>query len=199
MNITGLDYNRERERLVLPEYGREVQSMVDHATTIEDRSVRQRCAENIIEIMERMFPQNKESADYKRRLWDQLAIMSDFKLDIDYPYDVSEARKIATKPDPLPYPMTQIPVRHYGKMVFDMLEKLKTMPAGRERDSLVQVTANQMKRNLHQWGHGAVDDEKVIDDIARYTDGVIQIDPATFKFEPVSAVREPKEKKKRKR
>lgn len=199
MNITGLDYNTERERLVLPEYGREVQSMVDHAMTIEDRSVRQRCAENIIEIMERMFPQNKESADYKRRLWDQLAIMSDFKLDIDYPYDVSEARKIATKPDPLPYPMTQIPVRHYGKMVFDMLEKLKTMPAGRERDSLVQVTANQMKRNLHQWGHGAVDDEKVIDDIARYTDGVIQIDPATFKFEPVSAVREPKEKKKRKR
>lgn len=199
MNITGLDYNTERERLVLPEYGREVQSMVDHAMTIEDRSMRQRCAENIIEIMERMFPQNKESADYKRRLWDQLAIMSDFKLDIDYPYDVSEARKIATKPDPLPYPMTQIPVRHYGKMVFDMLEKLKTMPAGRERDSLVQVTANQMKRNLHQWGHGAVDDEKVIDDIARYTDGVIQIDPATFKFEPVSAVREPKEKKKRKR
>lgn len=199
MNITGLDYNTERERLVLPEYGREVQSMVDHAMTIEDRSVRQRCAENIIEIMERMFPQNKESADYKRRLWDQLAIMSDFKLDIDYPYDVSEARKIATKPDPLPYPMTQIPVRHYGKMVFDMLEKLKTMPVGRERDSLVQVTANQMKRNLHQWGHGAVDDEKVIDDIARYTDGVIQIDPATFKFEPVSAVREPKEKKKRKR
>lgn len=199
MNITGLDYNTERERLVLPEYGREVQSMVDHAMTIEDRSARQRCAENIIEIMERMFPQNKESADYKRRLWDQLAIMSDFKLDIDYPYDVSEARKIATKPDPLPYPMTQIPVRHYGKMVFDILEKLKTMPAGRERDSLVQVTANQMKRNLHQWGHGAVDDEKVIDDIARYTDGVIQIDPATFKFEPVSAVREPKEKKKRKR
>ena len=138
MNIEGLDYNTQREQLILPEYGREVQNMVDYALSLPDKEERQRCAESIIVIMDRMFPQNHENPDYKQKLWDHLAIMSNFQLDIDWPYDISGAAKIATKPEPLDYPMTQIPVRHYGKMLFDVFEHLKTMPAGEERDELVR-------------------------------------------------------------
>ena len=183
MNIEGLDYNTQREQLILPEYGREVQNMVDYALSLPDKEERQRCAESIIVIMDRMFPQNHENPDYKQKLWDHLAIMSNFQLDIDWPYDISGAAKIATKPEPLEYPMTQIPVRHYGKMLFDVFEHLKTMPAGEERDELVRQTANQMKRDLYQWSHGSADDEKIASDLARFTDGRIQLDLDTFTFE----------------
>jgi hypothetical protein len=128
--------------------------------------------------------------------------MSGFKLDIDYPYDVSGALKIATKPEPMEYPMQKIPVRHYGKMMFELFEKLKTMPAGKERDQLTRLTANQMKHNLSQWGHGSNDDEKIASDLARFTDGVIQLDLATFKFDTQYQQKQPvqpQQSKKRKR
>ena len=185
MNIEGLDYNTQRERLVLPEYGREIQEMVDYAQTIADKEERQRCAETIVAIMDRMSPQNRENPDYKRKLWDHLATMSNFQLDIDWPYDISGATQIAHKPEPLDYPMTAIPVRHYGKMMFELFEKLKTMPEGEERDELVRQTANQMKRNLHQWSNGSTDDEKIASDLARFTDGIIQLDLSTFRFDQV--------------
>lgn len=123
MDIEGLDYNTQREKLILPEYGREVQNMVDYALTITDRQERQHCAETIVSTMARMFPQNKESEEYLRKLWDHLAIMSNFELDIDYPFDVSQAAKIYTKAEPVQYPMNRIPVRHYGNMMFEMFEK----------------------------------------------------------------------------
>lgn len=197
MNIEGLDYNTQRERLILPEYGREIQNMVDHAIGIEDKAERQRCAETIIGIMDRMFPQNKEATDHKQKLWDHLALMSNFQLDIDWPYDVKQAASMAKKPEPLPYPMTRIPVRHYGNMIFEMLDQLKTMSPGPERDELARMTANQMKRNLAQWSHGSADDEKVISDIARFTDGAIQLDPDSFKFDKVD-IKDNERKRKKK-
>ena len=183
MNIEGLDYNTQRERLILPEYGREVQSMVDHAVGIADRDRRQQCANAIIAIMKRMFPHSTDSVDNERKLWDHLALMSDFKLDIDYPYDVEQAQTIHAKPEPMSYPMRQIPVRHYGNMMFELFGRLKTMPAGKERDELIRLVANQMKRDLTLWGHGASDDEKVASDLAEYTDGKVQLDLGTFKFD----------------
>ena len=149
MNIEGLDYNTQREKLVLPEYGREVQKMVDHAISLPTKEERQQCANTIIGIMERMSPANGDANMHKHKLWDHLALMSNFQLDIDYPYDVDQAMKIATKPEPLAYPMKDIPVRHYGYMMFEIFEKLKTMEPGPERDELVRVTANQMKRWCH--------------------------------------------------
>ena len=183
MNIEGLDYNTQRERLILPEYGREVQSMVDHAVGIADRDRRQQCANAIIAIMKRMFPHSTDSVDNERKLWDHLALMSDFKLDIDYPYDVEQAQTIHAKPEPMSYPMRQIPVRHYGNMMFELFGRLKTMPAGKERDELIRLVANQMKRDLTLWGHGSSDDEKVASDLAEYTDGKVHLDLGTFKFD----------------
>jgi hypothetical protein len=183
MNIEGLDYNTQREKLILPEYGREVQKMVDYAVALPTKEERQKCAESIISIMDRMFTKNRENPNYKQKLWDHLALMSHFELDIDWPYDTSEAQIMSTKPEPMDYPMQRIPVRHYGKMLFEMFEKLKTMEPGMERDELVRITANQMKQCLYQWSHGSADDEKVASDLARFTDGKIQLDLNTFKFQ----------------
>lgn len=183
MNIEGLDYNTQRERLVLPEYGRTVQTMIDQAVRMPDKAERQRRANAIVAAMERMYPHPQGQQDYRRKLWDHLAIMSRFSLDIDYPCDVSGARKIAEKPSPVPYPMTSIPVRHYGNLVLKSFEILKTMPDGAEYDELVRLTANQMKRDLAQWGHGSMDDRRVADDLARFTDGRVKLDPSHFVFE----------------
>ncbi|MEE0336573.1 MAG: DUF4290 domain-containing protein [Prevotella sp.] len=182
MNIEGLDYNTQREKLVLPEYGREVQSMVDYAVALPTKAERQSCANAIIAIMRRMFSQSADAEGFERKLWDHLAMMSNFKLDIDYPFDVTEAQTILSKPEPMTYPMNNIPVRHYGKMMFELFDKLKTMPEGPDRDALVRMAANQMKRDLMVWGHGSSDDEKVASDLAYFTDGKVQLDLDKFKF-----------------
>ena len=186
MNIEGLGYNTSRTRLVLPEYGREVQQMVEYAKTLPTKEERQRCAEEIVKIMNRMFPHNRDDVNYRQKLWDHLAIMSNFELDIDYPYNVSEARSMSKKPQPLGYPMNTIPMRHYGSLVFELFEQLKTMPAGEARDELVRQTANQMKRDLLLWSHANNVEERIAGDLARFTDGAIQIDLATFRFEKIN-------------
>lgn len=183
MKIKGLDYNTQRERLVLPEYGREVQQMVDYCVSLKSRAERQRCANTIIAVMERMMPHTYENKDYRQKLWDHLALMSGFQLDIDYPCDITEAQNMLQKPAPMRYPMKRIPVRHYGNMMFEVFELLKNLPNGAERTELTRLAANQMKRDLVLWGHGSSDDEKVASDLADYTDGKIQLDLETFKFD----------------
>ena len=188
MNIQGLDYNTQREKLLMSEYGREIQKMVDHAVGLPSKEERLKCAKTIIKMMLTKVPQIRSNAGYEQTLWDHLYLMSSGQLDIDWPYDVSGAEKIHSKPTPIPLPQNRIRLRHYGRLVEELLEKLKTMPEGSERDELARQTANQMKRDLLQWGHGSADDEKVADDIARLTDGVIQIDLGTFRFENVTAL-----------
>ncbi len=185
MNIEGLDYNTKRDKLILPEFGREIQKMVDYAVALPDKEERQHCAESIVSIMENMFPQMRDAADYQQKLWDNIAIMSDFKLDIDYPFDVSNAKKISTKPEPMNYHLSNIKVRHYGKLMFELFEKLKDMPEGPERDELIRITANQMKRDLTQWSHGSMDNEKVASDLSRFTDGNVQLDLDSFEFDVI--------------
>lgn len=199
MNIKGLDYNTQRERLVLPEYGREIQLMVDDAIGLPTKAERQRCAETIITTMMRMSPYAKDSADFKQKLWDHLAIMSNYKLDIDYPFDVSQAHQMQAKPAPMKYPMSHIRVRHYGKLVMEACDKLKTMEPGRERNELVRLVANQMKRDLTQWSHGSNDNEKVASDLAQFTDGAIQLDLSTFVFNKVVRENDKPTPKKKKR
>ena len=198
MNIEGLDYNTQREKLVLPEYGREVQSMVDYAVALPTKAERQSCANAIIAIMRRMFSQSADAEGFERKLWDHLAMMSNFKLDIDYPFDVTEAQTILSKPEPMTYPMNNIPVRHYGKMMFELFDKLKTMPEGPDRDALVRMVANQMKRDLMVWGHGSSDDEKVASDLAYFTDGKVQLDLDKFKFAKIEVKENERKRSKKK-
>ena len=202
MNIEGLDYNTQRERIKLNEYGREIQQMVDYCVSIPDREERQVCAEAIIDTMRKMNPSDQNINDRMQTLWDHLALMSDFKLDIDYPVEITTAEQMASKPEPVAYPNTRIPVRHYGRALFEVFETLKTMEPGEERDTLVRMTANQMKRCLLLWGHGNGDDEKVADDLARFTDGVIQLDLDSFRFDRIdvqSIAQQAKQKKQKKK
>ena len=202
MNIEGLDYNTQRERIKLNEYGREIQQMVDYCVSIPDREERQVCAEAIIDTMRKMNPSDQNINDRMQTLWDHLALMSDFKLDIDYPVEITTAEQMASKPEPVAYPNTRIPVRHYGRALFELFETLKTMEPGEERDTLVRMTANQMKRCLLLWGHGNGDDEKVADDLARFTDGIIQLDLDSFRFDKIdvqSIAQQAKQKKQKKK
>lgn len=199
MDIKGLDYNTQRDKLLMPEYGREIQKMVDYAVSLPTKEERQKCASTIIQLMETKAPQLIDSSDYEQTLWDHLYLMSHKQLDIDWPFDVSEAEKILSKPQPMKLPKDNIRLRHYGKLVEELFEKLKSMPAGEERDALVHYTANQMKRDLATWGHGSAEDERVANDLARFTDGVIQIDLNAFKFEKVSVSAEDAKKNKKKK
>ena len=184
MEIKGLDYNTQREKLVMPEYGREIQKMVDVAVSLPTKKERNLCAHTIIHQMENKNPQLRTTPNYEQTLWDHLYLMSHKQLDIDWPYDVGEAEKLQAKPQPMKLPGGDKPyLRHYGRLLTDIFEKLKTMPAGPARDELVRQTANQMKRDLAAWGHGSLEDEKVADDLARFTDGIIQIDLSTFRFD----------------
>ena len=198
MDIKGLDYNTHREKLLMPEYGREIQKMVDYAIGLPDKQERQNCANEIIRMMETKVPDLRSNANFEQTLWDHLFLMSHKQLDIDWPFDVSEAEKIHNKPNTIPLPQENIRLRHYGKLIEELFEKLKEMPAGEERDMLANYTANQMKRNLLTWGHGSMSDEKVADDLARYTDGVIQLDLTKVKLDKATTVEEPKSKKKKK-
>jgi len=185
MNIKGLDYNTQREQLVMSEYGREIQKMVDIAVSLPSKDERLRCAKTIIRQMENKNPQVRETPNYQQTLWDHLYLMSHKQLDIDWPYDVSNAEKLLSKPQPMSHPQKsgQAQLRHYGHLMAEIFEKLKSMPAGAERDELVRLAANQMKRDLATWGHGSIDDERVASDLARFTDGKIQIDLSRFRFE----------------
>jgi len=200
MDIKGLDYNTQREKLVMPEYGREIQKMVDVAIGLPTKEERNLCAQTIIRQMENKNPQLRTTPDYEQTLWDHLFLMSRKQLDIDWPYDVNDAEKILSKPKPMAHPVhdEQAQLRHYGRLLTQVFEKLKTMPAGPERDELVRQTANQMKRDLATWGHGSIEDEKVADDLARFTDGKIQIDLQTFNFEHITHQEPVDSKRKRK-
>ena len=188
MEIQGLDYNTQREKLLMPEYGREIQKMVDYAVSLPSREERLKCAKSIVRMMLTKVPQIRENVNYEQTLWDHLYLMSGKQLDIDWPFDVSGAEKIHSKPQPIPLPRNRIKLRHYGRLVEELLGKIKEMPVGEERDELVRQTANQMKRDLLTWGHGSADDEKVADDLARLTDGAIQLDLGQFKFDKVTAI-----------
>ena len=181
----GLDYNTQRPDLVLSEYGREIQKMVDHCIALPTKAERQRCAETIIATMNRMSPSQQTGNDRMQTLWDHLARISNFQLDIDYPVEITTEEQIAARPQPLSYPATRIPVRHYGKEMFLLFDRLKNMEPGNERDALTELVANQMKRCLVLWGHGNSDNEKVADDLARFTDGIIQLDLDHFQFEKI--------------
>ncbi|MBR4815001.1 MAG: DUF4290 domain-containing protein, partial [Paludibacteraceae bacterium] len=140
-------YNTKMKRLALPEYGRNIQNMVDYCLTIEDREERTNCAYSIIATMGNLFPQLRDLSEFKHLLWDHLAIMSDFKLDIDYPYEVVKKETLNICPDRVPYSSPQsIRYRHYGKLVQGMIDKAVELTDPEEKKELSIYIANYMKK-----------------------------------------------------
>lgn len=196
-----LTYNTQLKKLILPEYGRNIQQMVDYCVSIPDREERTVCAYSIIASMGNLFPQLRDVEDFKHKLWDHLAIMSDFKLDIDYPCEVIKPESLDTHPRPIPYEMSQIRFRHYGKYIDLMIAKAVAMEDGEEKDALVNLIANHMKKQLLLSNPDGVDDAKVFKDLAMYSHGAIRLDPAIhklhqFKAAPAPAASSKKKKKK---
>ena len=175
-----MQYNSLQKKLVMPEYGRNVQSMVDHALTIEDKAERTRCANSIINIMGILFPHLRDVEDFKHKLWDHLAIMADFKLDIDYTYDIIKKENLITHPEKVPYSFKRIKYRHYGKYVEDMIQKLGDIQDLTERNQLISLIGNHMKRSfLSMTFEKDVEDDKICKDINEYNrnaDIIISVD-----------------------
>lgn len=161
--------------MALPEYGRSIQNMVDHALTIENREERQRCANTIINMMGSMFPHLRDVPDFKHKLWDHLAIMADFKLDIDYPYEIVRKDSLGSKPDPVPYPHHPIRYRHYGYSVQELIKKAVEMPEGEEKEQLTALICNHMKKDYISWNKDNVDDRKIADDLYELSEGRLQM------------------------
>ena len=170
-----MEYNTQRKKMELPEYGRSVQNMVDHALTIEDRAERQRCANTIINIMGGMFPHLRDVPDFKHKLWDHLAIMSDFKLDIDYPFDIVKKEDLVVKPEKLEYPNGALRYRHYGRFLEGMIKKAIEVENEGEKKQLINLLAIQMKKDLNNWNKEGIEDQKIVDDLREYTNGVIDL------------------------
>ena len=145
-----LTYNSQLKKLVLPEYGRNIQQMVDHCVDIEDRDERTRCAFTIVQNMANIFPQLRAETDYQHKLWDHLMIMSGFRLDVDFPFDdIIREESLDTKPEPIQYELEPIKFRHYGKNIERMIERAATYPEGDERDALVMLLA--MPKSSRTW------------------------------------------------
>ena len=177
-----MQYNTQQKRMPLPEYGRSIQNMVDHALTIEDRAERQRCANTIINIMGGMFPHLRDVPDFKHKLWDHLAIMSDFKLDIDYPFEVIPKNNLDAKPEPVPYPCTKIRYRHYGRTLEVLIQKACEFPEGDEKQNLVALICNHMKKDYMTWNKDTVDDRKIADDLYELSGGKLQMTDKILKL-----------------
>lgn len=170
-----MQYNTQKNKLEMPEYGRGLQEMVELAVTLPTKKERQRCANTIVNIMKRIQPEVATQEDYTHRLWNHLARISHYKLDVDYPVDIVSEEEVLAHPEPLKYPMKRIKRRHYGYLVEEALDYARTLPEGNERNVLLRGIANQMKQNLFVWNKDSMDELLVAQDIERYTDGELSL------------------------
>lgn len=171
-----MEYNTLRNELVLPEYGRNIQKMVEYAVTIEDREERNKAAQAIIKIMTDLSPQQKDQAEFVHRLWDYLFMMSDYKLDIDGPFERPEKEVLQRKPEKLPYSNKRFKYRYYGNNIEVMIERAKDLSEGFERDYFVNAIASYMKMSYRIWNEEKVADDVILEDLEKLSDGKIKLD-----------------------
>jgi hypothetical protein len=169
------DYNTQRKRMALPEYGRNVQKMVDHIKSISDRTERNRAAKTIISIMGNLNPHLRDVGDFKHKLWDHLALIANFELDIDSPYPKPEPAKFVEKPRQIPYKQGDIRFLHYGRIIELMIGTASDMPDGSEKEYLTTLIVNQMKKSYITWNRGQVADEVIINDMKQLSGGRLKM------------------------
>ena len=182
LHKTKMEYTTLEGKLIMPEYGRNIQQMVTHAMTIEDREERTRCIKTIINIMGNLFPYLRDVNDFKHKLWDHVMIMSDFKLDIDFPYEILQAENLYTRPESIPYKKSRIRYQHYGRTLEEMIEKVAEYEEGEEKNELIRLIANQMKKCFLTWNKEVVDDRKIFDDLRELSKGKLDISEDFFKL-----------------
>lgn len=196
-----IPYNTDLKPITLPEFGRNIQKMVDYCMRIEDRDERTRCAYGVVEIMANLFPELvKDKTDYSQ-IWDQINIISNFQLDVDFPCEVITREKLNPKPYKIPYTAGPMRYRHYGKSIERMIEVVGDMEPGEDKDLLISMIAHHMKKLMLIHNKEGVDDAKILKDLREYSEGHIDLDPATYllhEFKEATPVNQPKGKKKKK-
>lgn len=169
--MSSIQYNTQKSCLQMSEYGRIVQEMVLHCMTIKDRQERLLCATNIVAVMASLGLEKLTNVEVQTKLWNHLALISKFELDIDYPVEIIPQAEVSMRPSPMSLPQGKIHRKHYGRIVEEALAKLSEMPKGEERDALVRQTADRMRQNLFTWNPDVMSEEKVAQDIDEYTKG----------------------------
>ncbi|MBJ7427387.1 MAG: DUF4290 domain-containing protein [Bacteroidia bacterium] len=173
-----LEYNTERSKLILSEYGRSIQKMVDYATQIEDVEKRKKVADEILTLMGQLNPHLRDIADYKHKLYDHLFIISDFKLDLESPYPKPTPETVFVKPEAMKYPQSKISYRFYGKNIQNMINKVTELPEGAFKTSYINAIGSFMKTNCRNWNDEVIGDEQIMAHLAQLSDGKIIINDA---------------------
>jgi hypothetical protein len=189
------DYNTQRKRMALPEYGRNVQKMVDHIKTIEDRAERNRAARTIISIMGNLNPHLRDEGDFKHKLWDHLALIASFELDIDSPYPIPEPSKFMEKPLQVPYRQGDVRFLHYGRIIEVMIAAAVEMTDGPAKEYLTTLILNQMKKSYVTWNRSQVADEVIIADMTLLSKGKLKLSEGVKLLEVRELVQQPIKKK----
>jgi hypothetical protein len=170
------DYNSTRNKLILSEYGRNVQNMVKYITALPTKEERNRYAQVVIDLMGFLNPHLRDVADFKHKLWDHLHIISNFEIDVDSPYPKPSAEAIHFKPEPLRYPHQRIRYKHYGKTIELMMEKAKSIDEPERKRHMVQSIANFMKMAYVQWNKDSVADEIILSDLYAMSGGQLKLE-----------------------
>jgi hypothetical protein len=173
--INHLEYNSERNKLVIPEYGRHVQKMVECCFEEKDKDTRTKMAHKVVEVMANMNPNYKDANDYQQKLWDQLYIISDFKLDVDSPYPVPDKEEIFKKPEPLKYPQNHPKYRFYGNNISLMIDEAIKVEDTKLKDGLVYNIANHMKKCFLNWNRDSVKDTVIFKHLEELSDGKLTL------------------------
>ncbi|MCW5515535.1 DUF4290 domain-containing protein [Muriicola sp. Z0-33] len=173
--VENLEYNTERSKLIIPEYGRHFQKMVDHAVSIKDDAERNRIAQAIISVMGNLQPHLRDVPDFQHKLWDQLFIMSDFKLDVESPFPITSKEVLQQRPDALEYPQNHPKYRFYGNNIKRMIDVAIKWEKGDMRDGLEYAIANHMKKCYLNWNKDTVDDQVIFKHLYELSDGQIDL------------------------
>ena len=173
--IENIEYNTERNKLIIPEYGRHLQKMIDYAVSIEDFEERNKVAKAIIDVMGNLNPHLRDVNDFKHKLWDQLFIISDFKLDVDSPFDKPTREELAERPEPLPYPQNFPKYRFYGNNIKRMIDVALRWEEGDLKQALVVTIANHMKKCFLNWNKDTVTDIVIFNQLFELSDGKIDL------------------------
>lgn len=189
-NFELMEYNTTREHLIIREYGRHIQKMVDFILSIEDRETRTRNAYTVIELMGFLNPQVKQVEDYKHKLWDHLHIISDFKLDVDCPFPIPARESYNEKPEPMPYPDHSPRHHHLGKNIELLIEKALHEPDEEKRQGLANAVGYYMKLTYSNWHKELVHDDNIQSELAAITNGQLEFDTKLFVKHRNSASRE---------
>lgn len=170
------DYNTQRKRMALPEYGRNVQKMIEYVKTIEDREERTRAAKTVIMVMANLNNTHyRDEGDFKHKLWDHLALIADFNLDVDSPYPAPEPNKLSEPPNQIPYTQGGVRFLHYGRLIEEMIGTVVEMEDGEDKEHIINLIVNQMKKAYITWNRSQVDDAVILADLSHLSEGKLVI------------------------